>query len=185
MPRLVAFLRAINVGGHTVPMAKLRTLFEAHGLTDVETFIASGNVLFSSSSRDIGSLERKIEGRLRASLGYEVKTFVRSLPEVAAIARYKPFAEARMRSAGALCVGFVAEPLGRAATTSLMALRTEIDDFHVHGREVYWLCVKRQGESKFSNMAFERALKISVTFRGVNTIARLAERYALLDGADR
>ena len=47
MPRLIAFLRAINVGGHTVTMMKLRKEFEALGLQDVETFIASGNVIFT------------------------------------------------------------------------------------------------------------------------------------------
>ena len=46
--RLVAFLRAINVGGHNVKMDRLRELFEALGLSNVETFIASGNVIFDS-----------------------------------------------------------------------------------------------------------------------------------------
>jgi hypothetical protein len=58
-----------------------------------------------------------------------------------------------------------------------MALKTEIDDFHVHGREVYWLCKKRQGESTFSNLRFEKFVKARTTFRGVNTIARLAAKY--------
>ena len=51
MPRYVAFLRAINVGGHIVKMDQLRKLFTQLGLTDVETFIASGNVLFTSPSK--------------------------------------------------------------------------------------------------------------------------------------
>src|SRR5262252_1044996 len=91
MPRFVAFLRAINVGGHVVTMAKLRKEFEALGLQDVETFIASGNVIFTSRSTDLAALEKKIESRLRTSLGYEVATFVRTAEEVAALAEYKPF----------------------------------------------------------------------------------------------
>ena len=75
MPRFFAFLRAINVGGHNVTMEKLRGLFEALGHKDVETFIASGNVIFASKSKDRGALERKIENSLRKSLGYEVTTF--------------------------------------------------------------------------------------------------------------
>jgi uncharacterized protein (DUF1697 family) len=46
MPKYVAFLRAINVGGHTVKMDHLRRLFEALGFTNVETFIASSDVVF-------------------------------------------------------------------------------------------------------------------------------------------
>jgi uncharacterized protein (DUF1697 family) len=65
--RLIAFLRAINVGGHTVRMAMLRALFEELGLDDVETFIASGNVVFSASAKNVPALERRIEQHLAAS----------------------------------------------------------------------------------------------------------------------
>ena len=51
MPRFVAFLRALNVGGaHVVKMDALKRHFEAMGFTDVETFIASGNVVFTAKS---------------------------------------------------------------------------------------------------------------------------------------
>ena len=101
MPRLIAFLRAINVGGHTVSMAQLRKEFEALGLQNVETFIASGNVIFTSRSRDLAALEKKIESRLRASLGYEVATFLRTDAEVAELAAYRPFDAAKIASARA------------------------------------------------------------------------------------
>jgi len=48
MTRYIAFLRAINVGGHTVKMEHLRGIFESMGFSNVETFIASGNVIFAS-----------------------------------------------------------------------------------------------------------------------------------------
>jgi uncharacterized protein (DUF1697 family) len=50
MPKQIAFFRAINVGGHNVTMEQLRSLFEALGLKGVETFLASGNVLFDGGS---------------------------------------------------------------------------------------------------------------------------------------
>jgi uncharacterized protein (DUF1697 family) len=177
MPRLIAFLRAINVGGHTVTMARLREEFEALGLKDVATFIASGNVIFTSRSADLPALEKKIEARLRASLGYEVATFVRTDAEVAAIAAYKAFKDSQVKSAGAFCVGFLDRPLDAAAARGLMAFKTEIDDFHTNGREVYWLCKKRQSESTFNNVNMERKLKVRATFRGINTVARLAAKH--------
>jgi uncharacterized protein (DUF1697 family) len=176
MPRLFAFLRAINVGGHTVSMAKLKSIFEDLGLVDVETFIASGNVIFTSPSKSLGTLERKIETGLQKSLGYEVKTFIRTAPELVALAAHGAFPEGRIRSAGAYCVGFLAQPLDAAATKALFALKTTIDDFHVHDREVYWLCKTRQAESTFSNVRFERATGAKVTFRGINTVAKLAAK---------
>ena len=51
MPRYIAFLRAVNVGGRIVKMDELREHFAAAGFSDVETFIASGNVIFSSSAK--------------------------------------------------------------------------------------------------------------------------------------
>jgi uncharacterized protein (DUF1697 family) len=145
----------------------------------VETFIASGNVIFTSRSRNLAALEKEIESRLRASLGYEVATFVRTAEEVAALAEYKPFDAAQLANAakGAFCVGFLDKPLDKAAVRGLMAFKTDIDDFHTKGREVFWLCQRRQSESTFSNANMEKALKIRATFRGMNTLVRLAAKH--------
>jgi len=176
-PRLVAFLRAINVGGHVVKMDVLRELFTGLGLTDVETFIASGNVLFRWGSDDRPALERKLEARLREALGYEVKTFVRTEAEVAAIARYRPFPEPEIESARAFSVGFLAERPTPAARMLVLAQKTDVDTFHVNGREVYWLCRVGQSDSEFSNVRFEKKVGLSVTFRGLKTITRLVAKY--------
>jgi len=77
----------------------------------------------------------------------------------------------------ALNVGFLADTLDDSAKQKLMSLRTEIDDFHVHRREIYWLCKKKQSESKVSNVAIEKSLGVKSTLRGVNTVNKLAEKY--------
>ena len=178
MLRLIAFLRAINVGGHNVTMAELRGLFESLSLEEVETFIASGNVIFASDSRNMKVLQQKIENRLLQSLGYEVKAFLRTVPEVATIARYKPFNESQLSSAVALNVGFLTEAIGGEAKKAVMAMKSEIDEFHVHGREVYWLCKTKQSDSKFSNTRFEKILNARATWRNINTVVRLAAKYS-------
>ena len=143
MSRYIAFLRAINVGGHTVKMDVLRQLFEALGFTNVETFIASGNVIFETSAKNVRALERQIEQQLHAVLGYEVATFIRTDAELTAIANYQPFTPSALKMAQALNVAFLADVLDAASQRKLLALKTDIDDFHVHGREVYWLCRSR------------------------------------------
>ena len=152
----------------------------ARGLKNVETFIASGNVIFTNSTIRLPVLHRRIEERLRTSLGYEVKTFIRSEAEVAAIASYQPFPKPEVQRAKTLAVGFLAAPLEASAKRILMALRTEIDSFHVHGREVYWLYKKGQSESTFSNAVFEKAANCRATFRGMNTVTRLVAKYGWL-----
>ncbi|MBI5837096.1 MAG: DUF1697 domain-containing protein [Candidatus Eisenbacteria bacterium] len=174
MPRYVAFLRAINVGGHTVKMDRLRGLFESLGLARVETYIASGNVIFETASRSAPALERRIEALLLGELGYEVATFLRTDAEVAAVAEHQAFPASKMKAAVAFNVGFLSEPLGREAQAKLLGYTTAMDAFHVHGREVYWLCRMGQSQSTFNNVSMERALRVRATFRGISTIRRLA-----------
>lgn len=176
--RRIAFLRAINVGGHTVTMDRLRRLFEGMGFGAVETFIASGNVVFEAPPADRAALERRVATALGKALGYEVATFVRTPDELAAIAAYQAFPAAAVARARTQVVGFLARPLGRAVTAKLMALRSGENDFRVHGREIHWLCRVGQGEAEFSNAVFEKATGAQATFRRVNTVRKLAVRFA-------
>lgn len=177
MSRHFAFLRAINVGGHTVTMAALRTHFEALGATDVETFIASGNVVFESRARDAAALERRIETHLESALGYEVATFLRSGDELIAVAAEPAFDAKRRAAARAFNVAFLKVPLTAAQKRALKGMETEVDALEAHGRELYWLCRVRQSESTFANARLERTLGISATFRGMNTVKRMVARF--------
>lgn len=176
MPKYVALLRAINVGGHTVKMDHLRSLFEAVGLANVETFIASGNVIFDSRSKNTAALERKIEKHLQETLGYEVKTFVRSVADLATVANYKPFSESEQGS-HLLYIGFIADPPSDPVKRKLLSFAGELDDFRVHGRELYWLCRTRMSDSKFSGALAEKILGRRATFRNSTTIKKLAAKY--------
>jgi uncharacterized protein (DUF1697 family) len=182
--RRVAFLRAINVGGHTVTMDRLRRLFEGLGFGAVETFIASGNVVFEAPPADRALLERRIAAALEKALGYEVATFVRTPGELAAVATFEAFPPAALAHARAHWVGFLSRPLGRAAAAKVMALRTEVDDFRVHGREVHWLCRFGQRDSEFSNAVLEKTIGAQATFRGSNTVRKMAAKYAAPGGED-
>lgn len=178
MPRYVAFLRALNVGGHhIVKMEALRDLFSDLGFAGVETFIASGNVIFEAKSAAAGQLEKKIEAHLAGVLGHSVSVFLRTTGDLQAISAHRPFAAAALQSARALNIGFYKEALSPAAVAAVMALATPIDEFHVHGRELYWLCRNKQSESTFSNQQFERAIKGVATLRNATTIAKLASKY--------
>jgi uncharacterized protein (DUF1697 family) len=178
MPRLIAFLRAINVGGHTVKMDHLRQLFESLGFSNVETFIASGNVVFETTSKRTATLEKTIAAGLREALGYEVATFIRTEAELARIANHTPFRQSDLKAAVALNIAFLAETLDNPSKQKLMALRTPIDDFAVHDREIYWLCRKKQSESTFSNAVLEKTLGKPATLRGANTVKQMAAKYA-------
>jgi uncharacterized protein (DUF1697 family) len=171
--RLVAFLRAVNVGGHVVKMEALRRLFELFGLEGVETFIASGNVLFNDPGTELDALTAAIEQGLQAALGYRVAACLRTPAEMSAIAGFQPFDPAVMEAAEACNVGFLAHAPDEAARQKLLVLQTDLDRLRLHGRELYWLCQVRQSQSKLSNAAFEKALGMPCTLRGINTVRKI------------
>ena len=181
--RYVAFLRAINVGGHIVKMDALKKSFVRLGFEDVETFIASGNVIFSSRIRDTAKLGRQIEVQLKKDLGYEVATFVRTTDEVIALSAYQSFPPAEIAAARVHYVGFIAEPLTEAGTSALLGLATDLETFRARDREWFWLTRAAAGESRISNGTIEKALKVRSTIRGMNTIVRLAGRLQLKAGS--
>jgi uncharacterized protein (DUF1697 family) len=173
--RYVAFLRAINVGGRIVKMPALKKIFEAMRLAEVETFIASGNVVFSSSA-EATRLEPIIEERLQQALGFSVVTFLRTTAEVAAVAEHDPF-DPPLPPGGRLYVGFLRESPAASARNRLRALTTAKDALAVHGRELYWRCAVPSMESIVSGAVLEKVLGQPATLRNVNTIRRLAAKY--------
>lgn len=177
MPRYVALLRAVNVGGRVVTMETLKGLFEDLGFAKVATFIASGNVIFETPSKAEAALRKKIEAHLRAALGYEVATLLRTDAELAGIATREPFTETEVKAAASLTVGFLEASLGPEAERALLALRTPDDEFRLQGRELHWLSRVGQNESKLTNVRIEKAIGGKITFRGLNTVKKLAAKY--------
>lgn len=179
MQRLVAFLRAINVGGHNIKMESLRRLFEELGFSRVETFIASGNVIFESPEGDTRTLEQLIEDHLHTALGYDVATFLRSSPELADVANYEPFPAALSTEGESVYIAFLKDRPHERAQEELMTFRNDVDDFHVHGREVYWLCRTSLHQSTFSGARLEKTLGMPATIRNVTTVKKLAAKYRI------
>lgn len=160
-------------------MDQLRRMFAALGFANVATFIASGNVIFASPSKSAKGLEKKIEKYSHESLGYEVATFLRTTAELAAMAQYQPFSASELNDKGnKLNIAFTADPPSAAAKQKLLASATEVDEFHIHGREVYWLCRKQFHESKFSGSLLEKILGMPATVRNVTTVRKMAAKYA-------
>lgn len=174
--RYIAFLRAVNVGKRQVKMDRLRAIFQDAGFTDVETFIASGNVIFTAPAQEGRALERRIEGVLREALGFEVETFVRTPAELDAVAKYRPFGDEGDEHT--VYVNFLYDALPADAAERLAALRTEVDEFHVHGREFYWLARKKVSESLVTGPMMSKAIgKVPSTNRNVTTVRKLAAKY--------
>ena len=175
MPCQVAFLRGINVGGHRVKMERLRDLFEQLQLSDVSTFIASGNVVFEAASDEVAALGRRIERHLEEELGYEVATFIRSLSHVQAIIDFQPF-EA-VSADHALYIMFLSEPPAEATRRAVLDLRGESDELRFHDLEMYWRCRGRITESPVFDGLGKATRGLATTMRKVTTLQRLVTKF--------
>ena len=177
MQRYIAFLRGINLGRRRLPMSRLRVLFEELGFDEVETFIASGNVVFSSKIRDTSQLESRIAKHLEASLGYGVDTFVRAAEEVAGIGSAKAFREDGQEGI-TIHVGFLQQRLAPEVARKFAAVRTDEDEFRAIGREYYWLCRVRTSESKVWTLPELKALRLPTsTMRNMSSIRKLIAQH--------
>ena len=175
----VAFLRAINVGGHTVKMERLKTLFGELGLEQIETFIASGNVLFDTPKRiQPATLELLIEDHLADVLGYPVETFLRTPAELAKIAAVDPFGPSAIGEGDTLQIGMLKLAPPPDVAKRVAALSNGYDRLTIIGRELYWLTHGRISDSKIKPNLFARTLGVLTTMRNRTTIATLAGRTA-------
>ena len=178
MSKQIAFLRAVNVGGRRIKMDVLKTLFQHAGLLDVQTFLASGNVIFTIADEELFGLEEKLEQIILEHFGFESQVMIRSMETLEKIQNYQAFLFDEIDQAGAYNVAFLKHELSADAGEKLLALQNDLDRFHVHGKEVYWLCAVKQSESKFSNVVLEKTIGISSTIRGMRTINKLLKKFA-------
>jgi uncharacterized protein (DUF1697 family) len=184
MPKYVAFLRAINVGGRQVKMGPLAEHFQTLGYSEVQTFINTGNVIFQASDpasdpasdQACAQLAAQIETPLEALLGFRAEVFVRDISALQAIlATAATLSEPP--NGGELNVAFLKAPLSEAQALTLAELTSPIDAFLSQGSEVYWTCQVAQHGSKFSNALFERKLKLRSTLRRVTMLKQLSEEF--------
>ena len=179
MPQLVAFLRAINVGGRYIKMAALTEHFCSLGFTDATTFISSGNVIFSSNSRNLNKLALQIEADLEPLLGFKSEVFIRSASEVRQIAERGKSLLSEVPADGDVNIAFFALPLTEEQRSAIAALQsaseTGADTFQCGDREVYWLTQSKQSDSKISNAVFERKLRARSTCRRASMLDRLSK----------
>jgi len=138
--RFAAFLRGINVGGRRMTNERLAGCFERIGLDEVATFRASGNVVFSAADGDVAELTVRIEQGLETALGYEVATFLRTKPQVLAIARHEPFDPKLLAASnGKLQVALLSRKPTAGARRKALSHASEGDRLAIRAAELYWL----------------------------------------------
>jgi len=165
LPRYVALLRAVNVGGTgALPMARLKAMCVDAGFARVETYIASGNAIFDSKAPS-ARVKAELEARLLAYAKKPVGVFVRTAAEMAALLAANPFA--KMESKHTHVVFLDGRPPGDALDH---AVGVSNERMALGKREIFVYYPTGQGRSRLRIPAANTG-----TARNLNTVARLAE----------
>jgi uncharacterized protein (DUF1697 family) len=165
MARYVALLRAVNVGGAgALPMAKLKSMCRDAGFANVETYIASGNVVFDCNAA-AKRVRAELEARLHAHAGKPVGVIVRTAAEMADVLRANPFTGTEPRYT--VVVFLDARPPGDALEH---AVGGNGEEMALGNREIFIHYPNGMGRSRLRIPAAKNG-----TARNLNTVAKLAE----------
>ncbi|HVI06515.1 MAG TPA: DUF1697 domain-containing protein [Sphingomicrobium sp.] len=165
MTAYIALLRGINlVGNSSLKMAELGEIANGLGLKNARTFIASGNLLFSSDQSE-DELRRALEGRLRSHMGKEVRVFLRTAREMEVTVEANPFSGASAKNVQAFF-------LNEAPPANLLATVRNCNDERIAPgvREVY----VAYGEKGIGRSRLRIPAAEAGTARNMNTVANLA-----------
>ena len=170
MPAFIALLRAVNVGGTgKLPMSELKAMCEELGFGQVRTYIASGNVVFTSRKSE-SAIKTALEKRLKAYAGKPVGVAVRSAAEMAQVLADNPFPKAKPNRTVAIFLD------DKPPKDTLSAVRGQKDEeIKLGRREIYVHYGDGMGQSKLVIPAAKTG-----TARNLNTVATLAKMAAEL-----
>ena len=174
MPTYIAMLRGINVSGHKIiKMEALRASFGALRLSNIQTYVQSGNVVFGAGNGSVAALSKKIEQRILRDFGFSVPVFLRTAKELEEIIERNPFLTDTAIDHSKLHITFLSEAAPKTALEELQPLAEKPEQFRVMGREIYLYCPDGYGRTKLSNTAIERKLSVGATTRNWKTVNTL------------
>jgi uncharacterized protein (DUF1697 family) len=172
VPRFVALLRGVNVGGSgRMAMADLRACAEGAGFADVATHIQTGNLLLGTSMRSAEKVARALEEAVAADLGFRTAAMVRTAAQLTAALDERPFPDA---DPAALHIAFLREAPPSAKAEALVAPDGP-DELAVIGREVHLHYPRGMGRSKLTGALIEKALGVPATARRRTVVERLRD----------
>jgi uncharacterized protein (DUF1697 family) len=170
MNKYIALLRAVNVGGTgKLPMSDLKAICADAGCSKVQTYIASGNVVFARDA-GAGKVKSDLEARLRVYAGKPIGVVVRTAAEMAAVLRANPFPKAAPERTVAI---FLDAPPPADALARATGVKDE--QMRLGRREIFVHYADGIGKSRLNIPAAKAG-----TARNMNTVARLVEMAANL-----
>lgn len=171
MTRRAILLRAVNVGGAKLPMARLREIATDLGAAEVATYIASGN-LIADVGDDPESFDRALEQRIEAEFGYFREAISRSHDELVAARAAHPFEVVEPKYS---YISFMPSAPTAEAIAAAREVPTGDDQWEVIGRDWHIRYTDGAGRSQMKTDTIGRRLAVPATGRNLNTVDQLIE----------
>jgi uncharacterized protein (DUF1697 family) len=169
----ILLLRGVNVSGaNIVKMAEFRTFLTGLGFGEVQTYIQSGNAVFSSA-KSADAARFLISEAFAPRFGFTPKIMLVPAEDLAAAIADNPFTDTGVDLAR-LHAGFMAQEPGGDAVSALAGIARGSEEYRIAGRVCYLLTSDGLGNSKFA-AAVEKTLKVPVTFRNWRTVLALGQ----------
>ena len=182
MAAIVSLLRAINVGSHNqVKMDKLRELYLSLGLRNAQTYVQSGNVVFTANVKDLDKLRKRIEKGIEETFRLQIDVVLRSAADLEAIVKRNPFAKRAEIEGNKLIVHFLATEPDAEARERIKQVKVGPEELYLIGRDLYIHYAAGQGTTKLTPVLLQRTLKTLGTARNWNTVTKLLEMAKELD----
>jgi len=176
MVTYIALLRGINVGGkNKLRMAELKSALETAGLSNVQTYIQSGNILFQSEKNEL-TLRVLIEQLIEQEFGLQVRTIIRTAEQIKQLVNHCPFSEEELKAAEAsgaeaLYVSLLMDLPHEDKVEKLQAVDYQPDQYRIVDRDMYLLFYNSIRNSKLATQV--EKLGVPVTTRNWKTMNKL------------
>lgn len=171
MKTYIALFRGINVGGkNSLPMKELLPILESMNYENIQTYIQSGNVVFSSSKTVGPSDATRIGQKISEKKGFEPKVLLLSEKQLQDAINNNPFPS---DDGKALHFFFLESKPEKPDINKLESLKVQSEEFHLHKNVFYLYAPEGIGRSKLA-AAVEKSISVPLTARNWNTVSKLA-----------
>jgi uncharacterized protein (DUF1697 family) len=176
MPIYIAMLRGINIGPHKrMKMEKLRTSCESLGLSNVKTYIQSGNVIFRAGKLSSGALSKNLGECIVRDFGFSADVISRTRDEMKRIIEDNPFTKERGMDGSKLHVVFLPQATTPTALKKLQELTLAPDRALPSGSEIYFYFPNGVSGSSLWKHPLDKVLSVAGTMRNWKTVNKLYE----------
>lgn len=174
MTRMVALLRAVNVGGRKLPMADFRKQMAELGWRNVATYVQSGNLVFDAECSP-AEAEAAIEALVREQYGYDAPAMVRTRDQWAGYPGGNPFPEAARDTPGFVLMLIAKETLKADAAEAIQARAAAGEQVRKVGETLWIHFPEGSGTSKITPALMDKAMGSTATSRNYRTVCTLLD----------